>query len=129
MGDTAAKTAINLAKKAANNKEVQKGAAAAALWVGKLAGGVMMATRRNRKQAQALARQVGAKYSEGTIIANRERFVVWKAGKAIACFPPLTPEQLNGGKLCDCDELQGFDKSLLKAPPPLKTTSSTSRRG
>lgn len=115
-----AKAAIEAAKKAAMNKEVRKAAAGAAASVGKKRGGAVMASRRNRKQAQALARQVGGKYSEGTIIAHREYPVVWKDGRPLACFPPLTTEELNGKQLCDCEELQGFNESLLLDPPPAK---------
>jgi hypothetical protein len=120
MGDKLAKAAVEVTKKAAKNKELQKAAAGAATWVGKKGGGAVMASRRNRKQAHALARQVGGKYSEGTIIAHREYLVVWKDGRPLACFPPLTPEQLNGKELCDCEELQGFNESLLRDPPPVK---------
>lgn len=96
-----AKAAVEAAKKAAKNKELQKAAAGTAAGVGKKWGGTAMAGRRNRKQAHALARQVGGKYSEGTIIAHKEYLVVWKDGQPLACFPPLTSEHLNGKKLCE----------------------------
>lgn len=116
-----AKAAAEAAKKAAKNKDFQKAAAGTAAGAGKKWGGTTMAGRRNRKQAHALARQVGGKYSEGTIIAYQEYLVVWKDGQPLACFPPLTSEQLNGKALCDFEELQGFNESLLRDPPPMKS--------
>jgi hypothetical protein len=114
------KAAVEAAKKAVKNNEVRKAAAGVVTSVGTKRGVAVMASRRNRKQAQALARQVGGKYSEGTIIAHQEYLVVWKDAQPIACFPPLTSEQLNGKELCDCQELQGFNQSLLMEPPPVK---------
>ena len=130
MSPYAMKLAVAAAKRAAKNKAVQGAAASAGLWVAKKVGesatkvGAGKAARRkDRRSAYAFARQVSGQYSEGTFIANRERMVVWKGEKAIACFAPLTAAELNGTKLCDREELQDFNQSLLKDPPPLKRGS------
>lgn len=120
MAGKGAKAAVEMAKKAAKDKEVQKATATAVAWVGKKTGGALAARRRNRRRAYALARQIGGKYSDGTIVADRERIVVWKDSTPIACFPPLTTSELDGQKLASRDEFQGFDQALFKDPPPLK---------
>ena len=113
--------AIKAAVKAAyENDKVRAAAGPAVLGVGKTVGSTAFAKRTNRRRAVALARQIQGKFSDGTIVANRERIVVWKDGKALHCFPPLTVDELQGATLNDRDELQDFNPSLLKDPPPLK---------
>lgn len=119
MGDMA-RVAAATAKRLAKNKEVQAAAATAAGWAGTKTGEMVLARRGNRRRAFSLARQVGGRYSEDTIVANRERIVVWKNGRALDCFPPLTSAELDGHKLSEREELQEFNESLLKDPPPLK---------
>jgi hypothetical protein len=131
VGDRAAKVSFEAAlrvgkeamKRAAANEKVRKAAGTAGLWLGRRAGEMAAARSRNRRRALALARQVGGQYSRGTIVADRERWVVWKNAKAIACFPPLAPEQLDGGMLGDRQELQDFNTDLLVDPPPMRGRS------
>jgi hypothetical protein len=73
----------------------------------------------SRKNALQLARQIRGQYSEGTVVAGRQRYVVWKEGKPVDCFPPLTGADLNGGPLAERIELQDLDPALLKDPPPV----------
>jgi hypothetical protein len=115
--------ARRLALRAARNKDVRRAAASAGAWLGKKGGDAWATRRRDRRRAYALARQIGGRYSEDTIVAGRERLVVWKDGRPIDCFPPLSDDELRrggGGSLAERAELQGFDAALLRDPPPLR---------
>jgi hypothetical protein len=119
---------IELAKKAAQSSPAREGAkkalvkggeaAAAALSAAGVGAGVKKGlTRKHRKTAMQLARQIEGQYSEKTIVAGRERFVVWKDGVPKDVFPSLD-EGEQDGPLDQRWELQNFPESLLKDPPP-----------
>ena len=68
--------------------------------------------RRHRELAVQLARQIGGRYSADTIIAGQPHFVVWKNGKPIEAFPPVSD-------LSKRPEIQHFDaRNALEPPPP-----------
>jgi hypothetical protein len=67
--------------------------------------------RVDRDRAIRLARQLGGRYSEDTIIDGERHFVVWKDGAPVEAFPHVD-------NLADRPELAGFDAGLTHAPPP-----------
>jgi hypothetical protein len=111
-------TAVEAARKVAQSKAAQsKTAKAAGTFVAgvvgkeaqeRVRGGI--SSRGHRRLAIDLARQVKGKYSAGTVVAGKRRYVVWKDGKPIDCFPPID------GKLADRWELQDFNTELLRDP-------------
>ena len=106
------------AKAAAGNKVVRglavSAGAAAAKHVGPIAQqryGTWRDRRVDRDRAIKLARQLGGRYSQDTIIDGEPHFVVWKDGTPVRAFPPV--EDLAGRP-----ELDGFDPRLAHVPPP-----------
>jgi len=106
------------AKAAAGNKLVRglaaSAGAAAAKHVGPIAQqryGTWRDRRVDRDRAIKLARQLGGRYSQDTIIDGEPHFVVWKDGAPVRAFPPV--EDLAGRP-----ELDGFDARLPHVPPP-----------
>jgi hypothetical protein len=63
-----------------------------------------------RDRAIKLARQMGARYSQDTIIDGEPHFVVWKDGVPVRAFPHVE-------ELAARPELQGFDERLVHEPP------------
>ena len=112
----AGKSIAAAAKAAARNKTVRRIAAPAALaaarHVGPLAQqryGDWRDRRVYRDRAVKLARQMGGRLSEDTIIAGEPHFVVWKDGKPVQAFPHVDD-------LAARPELAGFDAKYAKAP-------------
>jgi hypothetical protein len=66
--------------------------------------------RVHRDRAVKLARQMGGRYSQDTIIDGEPYFVVWKDGEPVRAFPPVD-------ELAARPELQGFDARLAHEPP------------
>jgi hypothetical protein len=106
------------AKAAARNKAVQGIAlstgAAAAKRVGPIAQERYSSWRDrrvHRDRALKLARQMGGRYSQDTIIDGEPHFVVWKDGAPVQAFPPVE-------RLAERPELAGFDARLTHEPPP-----------
>jgi hypothetical protein len=62
-----------------------------------------------RDRAVKLARQIGGRYSEDTIIAGEPHFVVWKDGEPVEAFPHVDDVAAR-------PELAGFDQSLTRTP-------------
>ena len=105
------------AKAAASNKVVQGLAASAGAAAAKHAGplaqqryGTWRDRRVYRDRAIKLARQMGGRYSQDTIIDGEPYFVVWKDGAPVRAFPPVD-------ELAARPELQGFDARLAHEPP------------
>src|SRR5215216_232505 len=67
--------------------------------------------RVDRDRAIKLARQVGGRFSEDTIIDGEPHFVVWKDGAPIRAFPHVED-------LANQTELRHFDPRLAHMPPP-----------
>ncbi len=112
------KSITSVARAAARNKAVQGAAAAAAAKLASNAEPALRerydrwsAARANRLLAIRLARQIQGTYSEGTIIAGRPHYVVWKAGAPVEAFPPVEDLELR-------PELRDFDQRLQQVPPP-----------
>ena len=115
---SAGRTIAAAAKAAARNKAVRgiavSAGAAAAQRVGPIAQERYASWRDRRVQrdrALKLARQMGGRYSEDTIIDGEPHFVVWKDGAPVQAFPPVE-------RLAERPELAGFDARLTHAPPP-----------
>jgi len=111
-----AKSIAAMAKAAAQNKAVRgiaiSAGAAAARRVGPIAQeryGHWRDRRVDRDRAIKLARQIGGRYSEETIIGGEPHFVVWKDGKPVQAFPPVDD-------VASRPELVGFDQSLTRVP-------------
>ena len=62
-----------------------------------------------RDRAVKLARQMGGRLSEDTIIDGEPHFVVWKDGKPVQAFPPVDD-------LATRPELAGFDARYAREP-------------
>jgi hypothetical protein len=104
------------AKAAARNKTVRRMAAPAAIAAAKHVGpiaqqryGEWRDRRVYRDRAVKLARQIGGRLSEDTIIAGEPHFVVWQDGKPVQAFPHV--DDLEGRR-----ELAGFDPIYARAP-------------
>lgn len=69
--------------------------------------------RVHRDRAIKLARQMGGRYSEDTIIGGEPHFVVWKDSRPVQAFPHVDD-------LAGRPELAGFDPELAKQPPKLR---------
>ena len=129
---SAAKSIAAAAKAAAGNKMVRRIAAPAALAAARKAGpiaqeryGVWRDRRVYRDRALKLARQMGGKYSEDTIIDGEPHFVVWKDGRPVQAFPHVD-------ELAGRPELAGFDGRLANDPPaprPPRRIPALPRRG
>jgi hypothetical protein len=114
------RTIAAAARAAARNTTVRALAASAGAAAVKHAGpvaqrryGAWRDRRVQRDRAIKLARQMGGRVSEDTIIDGEPHVVVWKDGRPVQAFPPV--EGL-AGRL----ELQGFDDRLASEPPPLR---------
>jgi hypothetical protein len=117
-GVSAVRTISAAAKAAAKNKTVQGLAASAGAAAAAKAGAVAQQRygawrdrRVQRDRAIKLARQMGGRVSEDTIIGGEPHVVVWKDGRPVESFPPV--EDLAARR-----ELQGFDQRLATEPPP-----------
>jgi hypothetical protein len=106
------------ARAAARNKVVRglaaSAGAAAAKHVGPIAQqryGSWRDRRVDRDRAVKLARQLGGRYSQDTIIDGEPHFVVWKDGAPVRAFPHVDD-------LAARPELDGFDARLAHEPPP-----------
>ena len=66
--------------------------------------------RVHRDRAIKLARQMGGRYSQDTIIDGELHFVVWKDSAPVRAFPHVE-------ELAARPELQGFDERLVHEPP------------
>ena len=111
---SAAKTIAAAVKAAARNKMVQGLAASAGAAAAGKAGpaaqqryGSWRDRRVYRDRAVKLARQIGGRYSQDTIIDGEPHFVVWKDGAPVRAFPHV--EELSGRP-----ELAGFDTRLAR---------------
>jgi hypothetical protein len=114
-GVKAGRSIVAAAKAAAQNKTVQALAATAGAAAAKQVGPVVQQWRehrRDRDRAMKLARQMGGRVSEETIIDGEPHVVVWKDGRPVQAFPPVAD-------LADRPELIGFDERLAMEPPPL----------
>ena len=112
----AAKSIAAMARAAVRNKAVRgiavSAGAAAARHVGPIAQqryAVWRDRRVYRDRAIKLARQIGGRYSEDTIIGGEPHFVVWKDGKPVEAFPHVDD-------IASRPELAGFDPAVTRAP-------------
>jgi hypothetical protein len=119
-GVSAARSITAAAKAAAQNKTVQALAASAGAAAAKKVGpmvqeryGTWRDRRVDRDRAIKLARQMGGRVSEDTIIAGRPHFGVWKDGRPVQAFPAVEA-------LAERPELVGFDAQLATEPPPVR---------
>ena len=126
---SAGRTIAAAAKAAAQNKTVQALAATAGAAAAKQVGPVVQQRydvwrerRKDRDRAIKLARQMGARVSEDTIIDGEPHIVVWKEGRPVQAFPPVAD-------LADRPELAGFDERLATEPPPLRPPRRFPGRG
>jgi hypothetical protein len=115
-----AKSIAAIAKAAAQNKAVRgiavSAGAAAAKHVGPIAQRRYADWRDRRVQrdrAVKLARQLGGRYSEDTIIDGEPHFVVWKDDRPVEAFPHVDD-------LAARPELAGFDLALTRVPNALR---------
>jgi hypothetical protein len=74
-----------------------------------------------RDRAIKLARQIGGRYSQDTIIDGEPHFVVWKDGVPVRAFPHVD-------ELAARPELQGFDERLAHEPPEQRHLPRPRRR-
>ena len=114
----AGRTVTNAVKAASRNRTVRaiavSAGTAAARKLGPLAQdryGTWRDRRVDRDRATKLARQMGGRISEDTIIDGEPHFVVWKDGTPVQAFPAVEG-------LATRPELAGFDASLARTPPP-----------
>jgi hypothetical protein len=122
----AAKSIAAMARAAVRNKAVRGIVVSAGLAAANRAGpiaqeryGAWRDRRVSRDRAIKLARQIGGRYSEDTIIDGEPHFVVWKHGKPVEAFPHVDD-------LAARPELAGFDLGLTRAPRALKRRSESS---
>jgi hypothetical protein len=115
---SATRAITSAAKAAARNKTVQGLAASAGAAAAAKAGaaaqqryGAWRDRRVYRDRAIKLARQMGGRVSDDTIIGGEPHVVVWKDGVPVEAFPPVED-------LATRPELQGFDERLATPPPP-----------
>jgi hypothetical protein len=112
------KSIAAMAKAALNNKAVHGAAASAGIAAARKVGPIAQeryASWRDRRvlrdRAIKLARQIGGRYSEDTIIGGQPHFVVWKDGRPVESFPHVDDLERR-------PELAGFDPSLARVPGP-----------
>src|ERR671910_837655 len=103
-----------MAKAAARNKAVRGIAVSAGGAAARRAGPIAQERyghwrdrRVQRDRGIKLARQIGGRYSEETIIGGEPHFVVWKDGKPVQAFPHVDD-------IAARPELTGFDESLTR---------------
>jgi hypothetical protein len=111
-----ARTLADALRAASRNKAVRGVAASAGAAAAKRAGPIIQQRygswrdrRVDRDRAIKLARQMGGRYSENTIIGGAPYFVVWKDGEPVQAFPHVEG-------LAERPELAGFDQRLMKEP-------------
>ena len=128
-GVSAGRSIAAAARAAARNKTVQGVAATAGAAAAKRVAPVVQERygawrdrRTHRDRATKLARQMGGRVSEDTIIDGRPHFVVWKDGRPVQAFPAVED-------LAARPELVGFDDRLAREPPPLAPPRRLPRRG
>jgi hypothetical protein len=114
------RTIAAAARAAAQNKTVRALAASAGVAAARRVGPIAQeryATWRDRRvdrdRAVKLARQMGGRVSEETIIDSTPHFVVWKDGRPVQAFPPVEDLERR-------PELVGFDDRLSTDPPPIR---------
>ena len=102
------------ARAAARNRTLRRVGMTAALAAGRRAEpiareryGAWRDRRIDRDRAIKLARQVGGRISEGTIIAGTPHFVVWRDGRPVDAFPHVPDLETR-------PELRGFDAGLTR---------------
>jgi hypothetical protein len=112
------RTIADAVKAASKNQAVRgiavSAGAAAARHIGPIAQeryGTWRDRRVNRDRAMKLARQMGGRYSQDTIIDGEKHFVVWKDGAPVQAFPQVE-------NLAERPELAGFEPRLTQEPPP-----------
>jgi hypothetical protein len=117
------KTIAAAVKAASRNKAVRgiavSASAAAARHIGPIAQERYSSWRDrrvDRDRAIKLARQMGGRYSQDTIIDGEPHFVVWKDGAPVESFPHVDD-------LAERPELAGFDPRLAHEPPPERRKS------
>ena len=115
---SAVRAIATAARTAAKNKTVRRVAMTAGVAAAKRGGPIVQARyaawrdrRVDSDRAIKLARQLGGRYSEDTIIGGTPHYVVWKDGNPVEAFPPVDD-------LPNRPELQGFDESLAVEPKP-----------
>jgi len=115
-----ARSIVTAAKAASRNRTVRRVGATAALAaarrvepVARERYGTWRDRRVDRDMAMRLARQIGGRYSEDTIIDGQSHFVVWRDGKPVDAFPHVDD-------LASRPELATFDPALTHDPavPP-----------
>jgi hypothetical protein len=115
-----ARSIVTAAKAASRNRTVRRVGATAALAaarrvepVARERYGTWRDRRVDRDMAMRLARQIGGRYSEDTVIDGRSHFVVWRDGKPVDAFPHVDD-------LASRPELATFDPALTLDPaaPP-----------
>jgi hypothetical protein len=123
------KSIVGAAKKAASNKTVRRVAAPAALAAARHVGpiaqqryGAWRDRRVYRDRAVKLARQLGGRLSEDTIIDGEPHFVVWKDGQPLQAFPHVDD-------LAARPELSGFDPQYAREPSQPRKRPRLPRRG
>jgi hypothetical protein len=111
-----ARTLADVFRAAARNTAVRGVAVSAGAAAAKRAGPIIQQRyggwrdrRIDRDRAIKLARQMGGRYSEDTILGGVPHYVVWKDGKPVQAFPHVE-------NLADRPELNGFDPRLAKEP-------------
>ena len=117
VGVSVTRTIVTAAKAASRNRTVRRVGATAALAAAKKVEPVARERydawrdrRIDRDRAVKLARQIGGRFSEDTIIDGRPHFVVWGAdGQPVDAFPPV--EDLPARR-----ELAAFDVRLARDP-------------
>jgi hypothetical protein len=115
----ASKAIVEAARAAARNKALRGMAMSAGIAAAKRAGPVAQQRygswrdrRIDRDRAIKLARQMGGRYSQDTIIDGEPHFVVWnREGAPVRAFPHVDD-------LAAKPELAGFDTRLAHEPPP-----------
>ena len=114
----AGKTIADAVRAASKNRAVRgiavSAGAAAARHIGPIAQERYSSWRDrrvDRDRAIKLARQMGGRYSQDTIIDGEPHFVVWKDGAPVQSFPHVD-------NLAERPELAGFDERLAHEPLP-----------
>lgn len=98
-------------------KQAGSAAVAASTWAAKKGPGSLAAVNAHRAERHAWT-LTGGQFSTGIVLHGRSRAIVWKDGAAIACYPPLSPGDLNGTPLGTLPELTGVKPELRKDPRP-----------
>jgi hypothetical protein len=115
-GVSIARNVVAAAKAASRNRTVRRVGATAALAAAKRVEPVARERyggwrdrRIDRDRARKLARQIGGRVSEDTIIGGRPHYVVWRDGEPVDAFPHVDD-------LGARPELRHFDARLARDP-------------